>query len=201
MPSYHNPIILLLSLFLCLSLVTSDPCYYKESSKQDNTNLNSTDDGSFLGKINGEDSKKQKCFSLSNSNVFQNLCCYNKGTGKCEKGTESSGDIYCPEETIIPNKCGMTRFYQPVTYDKCTEISLVDGYCCFVKTKTKGNVCVKTEEIDADNKKAVTVDIKEYFKSNNVDVNEIESVMCKSTLLKYHWYEILLLLITIFCLI
>ena len=201
MTSYHKPIIFLLSLFLCLSLVTSDPCYYKESSKQDNTNLNSTDDGSFLGKINGEDSKKQKCFSLSNSNVFQNLCCYNKGTGKCEKGTESSGDIYCPEETIIPNKCGMTRFYQPITYDKCTEISLVDGYCCFVKTKTKGNVCVKTEEIDADNKKAVTVDIKEYFKSNNVDVNEIESVMCKSTLLKYHWYEILLLLITIFCLI
>ena len=201
MPSYHNPIILLLSLFLCLSLVTSDPCYYKESSKQDNTNLNSTDDGSFLGKINGEDSKKQKCFSLSNSNVFQHLCCYNKGTGKCEKGTVSGGDIYCPVETIIPNKCGMTRFYQPVTYDKCTEISLVDGYCCFVKTKTKGNVCVKTEEIDADNKKVVTEDIKEYFKSNNVDVNEIESVMCKSTLLKYHWYEILLLLITIFCLI
>ena len=201
MPSYHNPIILLLSLFLCLSLVTSDPCYYKESSKQDNTNLNSTDDGSFLGKINGEDSKKQKCFSLSNSNVFQHLCCYNKGTGKCEKGTVSGGDIYCPVETIIPNKCGMTRFYQPITYDKCTEISLVDGYCCFVKTKTKGNVCVKTEEIDADNKKVVTEDIKEYFKSNNVDVNEIESVMCKSTLLKYHWYEILLLLITIFCLI
>ena len=201
MPSYHNSIILFLSLFLCLSLVTSDPCYYKESSKQDNTNLNSTDDGSFLGKINGEDSKKQKCFSLSNSNVFQHLCCYNKGTGKCEKGTVSGGNIYCPVETIIPNKCGMTRFYQPVTYDKCTEISLVDGYCCFVKTKTKGNVCVKTEEIDADNKKAVTDDIKEYFKSNNVDVNEIESVMCKSTLLKYHWYEILLLLITIFCLI
>jgi hypothetical protein len=188
-------------LFLCLSLVTSDPCYYKESSKQDNTNLNSTDDGSFLGKINGEDSKKQKCFSLSNSNVFPHLCCYNQGTGKCEKGTESGGDIYCPVETIIPNKCGMTRFYQPITYDKRTEISLVDGYCCFVKTKTKGNVCVKTEEIDADNKKVVTEDIKEYFKSNNVDVNEIESVMCKSTLLKYHWYEILLLLITIFCLI
>ena len=46
----------------------------------------------------------------------------------------------------------MASIYQPVTADRCTEISLVDGFYCFIKTNNNGNACIRQKEIDEDEK-------------------------------------------------
>ena len=75
----------------------------------------------------------------------------------------------------------MAGFYQPITSERCTEISLVDGFCCYIKTKSKGTACIKKKEINEDKDKTVlSDDMKEYLQglSPAVDVSEVESVKC-----------------------
>ena len=176
-------------------------CSYKTDASQ--TTPSVTDD-KYLTSSNA-DENKQKCFSLSNSDVQSGLCCYKKesSTGKetCVTGESAGGEISCPEETTaIPNNCGMALFYKPVSKEICTEISLVNGYCCFVQTNTKGNACLRQDEIDEDDKDKITDYMKDYFK-NKLNMNpdqEIKKVQCEGSLLKY--YGFLMILLTVICL-
>ena len=188
----------LTKLFLFLMLYQSsfcqNECIYKEKRTQSETNKT---DAKFLSNINSEDGKKQKCFSLSNSDVFQFKCCYDKENKLCIKDPGSASDpIVCPTvTTTIVNNCGMAGIYQPVTAERCTEISLVDGYCCFIKTKSAKTACVKKKEIDEDDKNMITDDIKKYLQENSISEADIDSLKCKGFLLKNFLSSILFLLV------
>ena len=171
----------LTKLFLFFMLYQSsfcqNECIYKEKRTQSETNKT---DAKFLSNINSEDGKKQKCFSLSNSDVFNSKCCYDATNKLCIKDGSASGTIVCPEEaTTIVNNCGMAGIYQPVTAERCTEISLVDGY----------------KEIDEDDKNMITDDIKKYLQENSISEADIDSLKCKGFLLKNFLSSILFLLV------
>ena len=187
-------ITLLIFLLLHQSSICANECIYKVTRSQKGTNIT---DASFLANYNSDDLKKQKCFSLSNSDVFNKLCCYNKSTRECiaEPGTPDN-NIDCPKESQVTNNCGMASFYQPVTPERCTEISLVDGFCCFVKTKTHGTGCVRQKEIDEDDKNAITDDIKDYLKGlqNPIDPDDIDSIKCEGNWINNYFWGIMLLL-------
>ena len=180
---------------ILIQLSISDPCkYYESPSNPKNT------DEQYLSSTNEEDEKKQKCFSLSNSDINTDKCCYNSDTKLCQKGTGTN--VFCPTDSTenLKNNCGMAKFYQPVSKEACTEISLVNGYCCFVITKTKGNACLKQDEIDEDEKDEITDYMKDYFR-NRLGLNpdtEIVSVQCEGSLLKY--YGFLMILLSVICL-
>ena len=173
-------------LLIQLPFSTETACQYYESPSTPKYT-----DASYLSSANEEEEKKQKCFSLSNSDI-NNLCCYNKNTKQCETGSTTSDPVYCPDISDIKNNCGMALFYQPVSKEACTEISLVNGYCCFVKTNSRGNACLKQDEI--------TDYMKDYFR-NRLGINpdtEIKSVQCEGSLLKY--YGFLMILLSVICL-
>ena len=190
-----------LFIFLNILLIqlpfSNEGCQYKTDVSQPTA----TTDNKYLTSSNA-DENKQKCFSLSNSDVQNGLCCYKNTGGQetCETATASSGDISCPEATNIANNCGMALFYQPVSKEICTEISLVNGYCCFVQTNTKGNACLRQDEIDEDNKDEITDYMKDYFRNKlKMDPDqEIKKVQCEGSLLKY--YGFLMILLTVICL-
>ena len=149
------------------------------------------------------DEKKQSCFSLSTASK---KCCYKKESANketcVERDTTDAGQN-CPEDSVINNNCGMALFYQPVSKEACTEISLVNGYCCFVKTKAgsnQGNACLKQDEIDEDEKDEITDYMKDYFRNRlNLNPDEvIDTVQCEGSLLKY--YGFLMVLLSVICL-
>ena len=157
-----------------------------------------TTDDTYLKSSNAEENK-QSCFSLSTATA---QCCYlnNGGTQTCQVGRNDGDGAVCPDPSDIKNNCGMALFYQPVSKEACTEISLVNGYCCFVKTKNNGKACLKQDEIDEDEKDEITDYMKDYFRnrlSYNPDT-EIKSVQCEGSLLKY--YGFLMVLLSVICL-
>ena len=182
-------------LLIQLPFSTETACKYYE-----NPSTSKDTDASYLSSANEEDEKKQKCFSLSKSDINTGLCCYNSQDKLCEQAEGSSGNVYCPVNSVINNNCGMALFYQPESKEACTEISLVNGYCCFVKTNSKGNACLKQDEIDEDEKDEITDYMKDYFRNRlgyNPDT-EIKSVQCEGSLLKY--YGFLMILLSVICL-
>ena len=155
-----------------------------------------TTDQNYLKSSNADENKKA-CFSLSTAT---DKCCYlnSGGTQTCQIG--DSNNAVCPEDSDIKNNCGMALFYQPVSKEICTEISLVNGYCCFVTTKNHGKACLKQDEIDEDEKDEITDYMKDYFR-NRLNYNpdeEIVSVQCEGSLLKY--YGFLMILLSVICL-
>ena len=147
------------------------------------------------------DENKKSCFSLSTASK---KCCYNMGSdGKetcVERDPTINNDPNCPVNSRIHNNCGMALFYQPESKEACTEISLVNGYCCFVKTKSKGSACLKQDEIDEDEKDEITDYMKDYFR-NRLGLNPdevIDTVQCEGSLLKY--YGFLMILLSVICL-
>ena len=97
--------------------------------------------------------------------------------------------------TEITNNCGMVKFDQPTKKEDCTEISLVDGYCCFVETSSHGNACIRQGEIDEDNKNEITDEMRKAvnrLKPATVNV-EIESVQCKGYYIAFYGLSLLLL--------
>ena len=194
----------LTNLFILLTLYHSslcdNECIYKESRYQEGTNKT---DANYLKNLNSEDSKKQKCFGLSDSNVFNQKCCYDTQNKLCTS-LNSGSNIECPKDTEIVNNCGMAGFYQPITSERCTEISLVDGFCCYIKTKSKGTACIKKKEINEDKDKTVlSDDMKEYLQglSPAVDVSEVESVKCGGSFMKKNYSVRSLLILAIIALI
>ena len=111
--------------------------------------------------------------------------------------------IVCPAGTIsgtlttITNNCGMAQWCQPSSKETCTEISLVDGYCCFVKTSSHGNACIRQGEIDEDNKNEITDEMRNAVKRLNTGTGEpvITSVECKGYYIAFYGLSLLLLAI------
>ena len=178
-------------------------CKYKTDASQTASNCADTDTGTYLTSSNVNENK-QKCFSLTKSDVESNFCCYDSSQSKCVTGTDEGthGNVDCPtsSDQDLRNNCGMAKFYQPVSKEACTEISLVNGYCCFVKTKNYGNACLKQDEIDEDEKDEITDYMKDYFR-NRLGLNpddEIVSVACEGSFLKY--YGFLMILLSVICL-
>ena len=109
--------------------------------------------------------------------------------------------IVCPAGTIsgtlttITNNCGMAQWCQPSSKETCTEISLVDGYCCFVKTSSHGNACIRQGEIDEDNKNEITDEMRNAVKRLNTGTGEpvITSVECKGYYIAFYGLSLLLL--------
>ena len=154
-----------------------------------------TTDGTYLKSSNAEENK-QSCFSLSTA---ETPCCYLNSGGTQTCTTDRSAAV-CPEYSDIKNNCGMALFYQPVSKEVCTEISLVNGYCCFVETNNHGRACLKQDEIDEDEKDEITDYMKDYFRNRlgyNPDT-EIKSVQCEGSLMKY--YGFLMILLSVICL-
>ena len=152
--------------------------------------INKTDD-KYLNQFHTEEEKQQKCYSLSNFKGEEYLCCYNKKEG-CFKAKKGDNPNECPTESNIINNCGLSGIYEPVYSTICTEISLVQGYCCFVKT-SKGNACIRTNELHND-VNATTDQINKYVQSINGEA-EIQSVICNGWNLKL--FKILSVLITL----
>ena len=108
--------------------------------------------------------------------------------------------IVCPAgttgDTVITNNCGMAQWCQPSSPETCTEISLVDGYCCYVKFKGgNGASCIRQGEIDEDNKNEITDEMRKAvnrLKPATVNV-EIESVQCKGYYIAFYGLSLLLL--------
>ena len=101
-------------------------------------------------------------------------------------------------ETKVTNNCGMAKWYQPSSRETCTEISLVDGYCCYVKFKGgNGASCIRQGEIDEDNKNEITDEMRKAvnrLKKSDISGNvEIESVECKGYYIAFYGLSLLLL--------
>ena len=103
-------------------------------------------------------------------------------------------------ETVITNNCGMAQWCQPSSKETCTEISLVDGYCCYVETQGHGKACIRQGEIDEDNKNEITDEMRNAVKRLNkgtVSLGEpvITSVQCKGYYIAFYGLSLLLLAI------
>ena len=131
--------------------------------------------------------KKQTCFSLSNTKDNNGKCCLNIGGNACELNTGT-----CPESNEeVPNNCGMAGIYEPQVSSICKEISLVQGYCCYVKLKKKdpskdSSACIRTKKLNK-NKNEATDQIKKYVGNDYT----IESVDCHGANIKYYWLFII----------
>ena len=125
--------------------------------------------------------------------LFQQSICEGEGEGESSGAGESSGTT----GTKITNNCGMVQWNQPTKKEHCTEISLVDGYCCFVVTSSHGNACIRQGEIDEDNKNEITDEMKKAvnrLKKSTISGNvEIESVQCKGYYITIYGLSLLLL--------
>ena len=155
-----------------------------------------------------EDEQKQKCFSLSHSNG-NDRCCYDTSGKVCTSVPDNINDSRCPKDTgVISNNCGMAGIYQPETSEICTEISLVEGYCCYVKDNNSGNTaCVRTKKLNK-NKNSATGQMLNYIKrctkkylenhsTETVDFNGF-TVICNEIYLKYFLKYIIFVLILLF---
>ena len=112
----------------------------------------------------------------------------------CDGESEPSGTT--GTSTKITNNCGMVKFNQPTKKEDCTEISLVDGYCCFVVTSSHGNACIRQGEIDEDNKNEITDEMRKAV--NRLRTEEpanvaITSVECKGYYIAFYGLSLLLL--------
>ena len=185
-----NKFFLILSIFFILFRLILNGCLYK--TEEGVNNEKDTDQDNFFEGITNETEKKQKCFSLSYSDYFQSKCCYSDN--KCNRELADGSEEECPEYSIIYNNCGMAGILQPYTVDICTGISLVQGYCCFVKTKQYGNACIRTKNLNKDKNTATDQIIAYINKIKNE--TEIDSVECEGCYIKY--YALLIIITVIF---
>ena len=190
--------LLFIILMLFQQSILPDPtgCSYKTSS----SSVTLVTDSNYLTKE--EKANIQTCFSLSFSDVNNGQCCYVKDGDKeyCTTDYSVSG-AKCPEtddyKSKIANNCGMAKFYQPQTEVACTEISLVDGYCCYVETKNHGTACVRQDEIDEDEKTKIYDEMRDAVKrlkltSGDADP-EVTNVVCEGNYMTYYVFSLLLL--------
>ena len=175
--------------FLNYIFISSEGCKYWISEGKEGTT-----DAQYLSQYHIDEEKRQQCYILSNFQGDDTLCCYKDS--KCIKKVDTDTTLTandCPKTDLkIINNCGMAGIYEPVYSTVCTEISLVQGYCCFVKTK-EGNACIRTKKLHKDINET-TDQINEFVRGIDEN-NEVESVICKGWNLKI--YKILTMLITL----
>ena len=98
--------------------------------------------------------------------------------------------------TTITNNCGMAKWYQPSSKETCIEISLVDGYCCYVETQGHGKACIRQGEIDEDNKNEITDEMRKAvnrLRTGGTANVVIKSVQCKGYYITIYGLSLLLL--------
>ena len=100
-------------------------------------------------------------------------------------------DLICPNisKLNVPNNCGMAGLYEPKQNTTCNGISLVQGYCCFVrmhKDNEATTACIRTKQLNKDIKKA-SDQIVAYVKESGLDGITIDSVECGQNNLKLFW--------------
>ena len=211
MSNYYTLYIVLSILLFHFSFCDDKGCQYRTEASQTSETAPYTDHKYLTHHdANHANQNKQSCFSLSYSDLVEEQCCY-KVNSSDSKGycidqkksgySSSTPGLECPEVTKdgVTNNCGMALYYQPIAKDICTEISLVNGVCCFVQTKNHGNVCLRQDSIDEDNKEEITDYMKDYFK-NKLKLNpdeEIVKVQCNGNYIKF--YGMLLLLLAVIC--
>ena len=205
----HGYFIFLIFLLFQYSFCTG--CKYRETPEQ--AAIETDDD--YLSSVSGTEAKKQKCFSLSFSDVFDKQCCYQKDSNKetCVEGSsdESGGSdeengLYCPQQTQIANNCGMAGVYQPADPTICTDISLVNGYCCYVETSDKGVFCGSRDDMTDENKKEIPEDVRDYVrdylnrfkKEGETITTTVKSITCEGYYLKYYGLLILMAILILF---
>ena len=128
--------------------------------------------------------------------LFQQSICDGGSEGESSgAGEGESGGATGTTGTKITNNCGMVKFNQPTKKEDCTEISLVDGYCCFVETTSHGKACIRQGEIDEDNKNEITDEMRKAVKRLNTVAGEpvIEKVQCKGYYITIYGLSLLLL--------
>ena len=144
-----------------------------------------------LARDSGRSEQKQKCFSLSYTDN-NGVCCFKKEASNnvCTPTNENGSE--CPEpNNDVPNNCGMAGIFEPQTSITCTEISLVQGYCCYVALKKNSDnsvlsACIRTKKLNK-NKNEATDQIVKYVTSDYT----ITSVECHGTNIKYYWLLII----------
>ena len=145
------------------------------------------------------DEQKRKCYSLSQIDKNNDIrCCIHKKDGsdenECIKQSDSSVEddtLSCPKNPFVPNNCGIAGVYQPEEARLCKEISLVQGYCCYVKVKRKSDnsesvSCLRTRKLNK-NKKEATNQMINYVGNDYT----IESVDCHGSRIKYYYLLII----------
>ena len=197
--SLKNFIFLIILLFLSFKNVLNNGCIYKKDivDKPPYFNTNDQNDD-YLNGVQDDKEAIQKCYSLSKTDVQNELCCYHWGRRKCITFSNKDIDTICPEKTtVVHNNCGLAGTYEPKTPSICTEIPLVQGYCCFVKTKSGNYACVRTNELNKD-KNSSTTQIDNHVKLCSANTTSVESVICVGTYLKDYWQLFILFLIFLF---
>ena len=167
-----------LLLLINIIIISNDDCIY---------------DTNYFGQDSGE-AYKQKCFSLSyNENNNNYKCCYQATPQSCVKESSTGGGFECPTNSTIYNNCGMAGIFEPLNEETCTGISLVQGYCCYVKTD-KGNACIRTKKLEKD-VNTTTDQIDKHVKAINNEA-KIIYVTCKGWNLQIN--KLLFVLISFF---
>ena len=106
-------------------------------------------------------------------------------------------DDYCPKKASIPNNCGLAGLIEPTDPSVCKEITLVQGYCCYVTIKTGNETlhsCLRTKKL-AKVKDEASEQIKNYIENLKVPVPnyEIEKVDCWNFNIQYFWLSNLII--------
>ena len=206
----------MLLIFLLFQYSFCAGCKYKETPDQTTPSVTGED---YLSSVSGTEAKKQQCYSLSYSDVFDQQCCYQKVSNKetCVEGNQDysdtaslteDGEISCPQLTEIANNCGMAGIYQPVDPTICTDISLVNGYCCYVETSDKGFFCGSRDDMTDDNKNEIPDDVRDYVRDylNSIKkegdttavTTTVKSITCEGYNLKYYGLLILMAILISF---
>ena len=189
-------ILMLFQQSICAPPADSGCLYIDSNTRTDENYLSQSNDA--------EKANMQKCFDLSFNNINTGECCYNKDSGDNKQycviqGTSVTGSLKCPSdyESKIANNCGMARFYQPQTSATCTDISLVDAYCCYVETTNHDTACIRQDEIDENDKNKIYEEMRNAVKrlkiSTDTTIPEVKSVVCEGNYMQFYAFSLLLL--------
>ena len=181
MSSIQSSFFALFLIYNSFSFVFSEGCTYQTTKNGEKLVTNST----FLNSYKEDEisQKKNKCFSLSYSVVFQQKCCYDSYRDECtsDNATTVNKNISCSEPTNIPSNCGLAGVFQPANESACTEISLVEGYCCYVDFGSKGTSCIKTNKLN-DDKNTITETIEKYIANYNSKLGASDQLVANSVI-------------------
>ena len=94
----------------------------------------------------------------------------------------------------------MAYFYQPDHKENCTDISLVNGYCCYTQGKSGDKdwkACIRFNELDDDKKPKSTDIMNEISKNLGISLTDI-TYDCNGFYTKLIWKLFIIGIILIF---
>ena len=187
MNSLNKTILQLIIFLISFSSILSNGCkYINEKDEVSITNAN------FLDLYKDTSLKRLACYSLSNDTNYTQNCCYDETEQQCiiqEDLSNLKANVSCPTYSLVPNTCGLAYFYQPDFKENCTDISLVNGYCCYAKGKYKGNdwkACIRFNELNDDKKPKSTDIINAISKQLKLTLTDI-TYECNGLYTKLIW--------------